>query len=108
MTVLHLLGLVSFVFVAVFTVSVWRNNDGAGQTPRSSLIEAWVNILLGFSVNYLANWLLLPMVGAHFTMSENFWLGWVYTAISIVRQYVIRRWFNNRLHNIAVALSKGN
>jgi hypothetical protein len=27
----------------------------------------------------------------------NFWMGWVFTVISIVRQYAIRRWFNAQL-----------
>lgn len=94
MTLLTTLGLVSFVFVAVFTARAYRNNTGVGQTPRGAIIEAWTNIAIGFTVNFLSNFLLLPLVGAEFTAGQNFALGWIYTAISIVRAYAVRRWFN--------------
>lgn len=90
------LGIVSFVFVVGFTFRAYMDNTGHGQTPRGAIKEAWTNIAFGFSVNYVANIFLLPLVGASLTVASNFWLGWIYTAISIVRQYAIRRW-NNRL-----------
>ncbi len=55
-------------------------------------------------MNWAANWLILPLVGASFTALENFWMGWIYTSISIIRQYAIRRWFNARLHAAAQRL----
>ena len=94
MSLLTALGLASLAFVIVFTARAFRNNTGAGQTPRGAIVEAWTNILVGFGVNYCANFLLLPLVGASFTAAENFWLGWIYTAISLLRQYAIRRWHN--------------
>lgn len=106
MSILNLLGLVSFVFVAVFTYRAYRDNTGHGQTPRGAIIEAWMNIAIGFSINFAANFLFLPMVGASFSAAENFMLGWVYTAISIMRQYCIRRWFNARLHAVAQRLAE--
>lgn len=94
MSLLTILGLASFVFVAVFTARAYRNNTGTGQTPRGAIIEAWTNIAVGFSINYCANFALLPLVGVHVNAADNFMLGWCYTAISIVRAYLIRRWFN--------------
>lgn len=94
MSLLTTLGLASFVFVVVFTARAYRNNTGIGQTPRGAIIEAWTNIAAGFSVNYCANFLLLPLVGVQVTPADNFMLGWCYTAISIIRSYAIRRWFN--------------
>lgn len=105
MNILTILGLVSFAFVAAFTWRAYRDDTGQGQTPRGAIIEAWLNIALGFSVNYTANFLLLPLVGARFTAGENFALGWIYTAVSILRQYAIRRWFNARLHAAAQRLA---
>jgi len=105
MSLLATLGVVSMVFVVAFTARSYSNNTGPGQTPRGAIIEAWMNIAIGFAVNYLANWLVLPMVGASFTAAENFWLGWVYTSISIVRQYAIRRYWNNFIHNTAQRLA---
>lgn len=94
MSLLTILGLASFVFVVVFTVRAFRNNTGVGQTPRGAIMEAWTNIVVGFSVNYCANFLLLPLVGVQVNAADNFMLGWCYTAISIIRSYAIRRWFN--------------
>lgn len=94
MSLLTALGLASFVFVVIFTARAYRNNTGHGQTPRGAILEAWTNIGIGFAVNFAANFLLLPLVGASFTAAENFWLGWIYTAISLLRQYAIRRWHN--------------
>ena len=101
MSTLDTLGTASFVFVVLFTWHAATRNHTHGQSPRSAIVESWLNICVGFSVNFVANVWLLPLVGAVFTSGENFALGWIYTAISIVRQYVIRRWFNARLHRIA-------
>lgn len=90
-----MLGSVSLIFVAWFTLRVYRDATGPGQTPRGAIIEAWVNILIGFSVNFVVNLALLPLLLAKFSLWDNFWLGWIYTAVSIVRQYLIRRFFND-------------
>ena len=66
MTLLTALGLASVAFVAVFTARAYRDNTaGNGQSRRSAIIEAWVNILIGFTINYGMNLALLPLVGAH-------------------------------------------
>lgn len=98
MSLLTALGVASMIFVGVFTWRAAIAAPGAGQSPRSAIIEAWVNLAIGFSVNFTANLFLLPLVGASFTAAENWWLGCIYTAISILRQYAIRRWFNAKLH----------
>lgn len=97
MNLLTLIGIASLCFVVVFTYTAYLNNTGKGQTPREAIKEAWTNILIGFSVNYLANLVFLPMVGAAITASNNFWLGVIYTAISMLRQYVIRRYNNDKV-----------
>lgn len=94
MNLLTILGLVSFAFVVVFTARAYRQNTGVGQTPRGAIVEAWTNIAVGFTVNYCANFMLLPLVGVQVSPADNFMLGWCYTAISIVRSYLIRRFFN--------------
>jgi len=65
------------------------------QTKLGSAVEAWANIAVGFWVNFLANMTLLPLFGfASLTLSKNFLIGMIYTAISLIRQYILRRWFN--------------
>lgn len=97
MTLLNVLGITSFLFALWFTHHAYYANPTAGQTPRDSILEAWTNIGWGFLVNYGANLLLLPLVGANMTLGQNFALGWIYTAISMIRQFVIRRKFNQKL-----------
>lgn len=101
MNLLTILGMASMVFVAGFTWRAAVKAPGKGQSPRSAIMEAWVNIVIGFSINFVANLVVIPLAiegGGHLTVSGNFWMGWVFTTISIIRQYVIRRWFNERLH----------
>ena len=70
----------------------------SGQSKKHSVLEAGVNICIGFSINWTANMLILPHFG--FTSETGmiaFEIGLCFTAISLVRQYVIRRWFNNMM-----------
>ena len=65
------------------------------QTRKGSFAEAWTNIAIGFTINYVANLLILPAFGfASLTPGKNFLIGCLYTAISLARSYVLRRWFN--------------
>ena len=74
------------------------------QTKLGSIAEAWANIAVGFSINYCANLLIFPLFGMHISAGNNFLLGCIYTVISLVRSYVLRRWFNGlRFGNTAVA-----
>lgn len=102
MSALQLIGAGSLALVAIFT---WRTYHG-GADPRAALIEAWANICVGFGINLAANFLLLPLVGVHPSLSANFWLGWPYTVVSLVRQYVIRRWFADRMKRAAQLLAR--
>lgn len=69
------------------------------QTKLGSFIEAWVNVFIGFWINFAANLVILPMFGFEgLTLSTNFYIGLAYTVVSVARSYVIRRWFNARLH----------
>jgi hypothetical protein len=76
------------------------------QTKLGSLIEACMNVLIGFSINFVANLLILPLIGFHISVGQNLFIGVLYTLVSVVRSYVIRRWFNARLHAAAIALGR--
>ncbi len=77
------------------------------QTRLGSLIETGTNILIGFFINFWANLLILPAFGFQsLDMKTNFYIGVIYTVISVVRGYVIRRWFNARLHNASQRIAQ--
>lgn len=67
------------------------------QTRMQSLFEAWLNIAIGFGINLIANLLVLPIFGFYPTIGDAFGMGLIFTVISIVRSYLLRRLFN-RLH----------
>lgn len=64
------------------------------QTKAGSFVEAWANIAVGFSVNWCANMLILPHFGFAVTGGQAFEIGVWFTIVSLVRSYVLRRWFN--------------
>lgn len=65
------------------------------QTKFGSLAEAGANIAVGFSINWSANMLILPRFGFHsLTAEKAFGIGLAFTAISLTRSYILRRWFN--------------
>lgn len=64
------------------------------QTKLGSFVEAWANIAVGFGINYVANLMVLPLFGFHVTPSDALGIGAIFTAISLARAYVLRRWFN--------------
>lgn len=75
------------------------------QSRLSSLYEALINVVIGFTINFIANLVILPHVGFNIDMATNFYIGILYTLVSVARQYTIRRWFNARLHAAAIALA---
>jgi len=75
------------------------------QTRLSSFIEAIINVAIGFAINFTANMFIFPMFGFHITPGANLLMGLIYTVISVVRSYAVRRWFNARLHKLASAVA---
>lgn len=73
------------------------------QTRLGSLIEACINVVIGFAINYSANLLIFPLFGFHISPGANFVMGLIYTVISVIRSYCVRRWFNAKLHSMAQA-----
>ena len=59
-----------------------------------SAVEASFNVLIGYLVSVLANILILPLFGYDVTVADSFAIGLAFTAVSLVRSYALRRWFN--------------
>ena len=65
------------------------------QSKTGSLVEAFANIVIGFAINWTCNMVFLPMFGfSGLTARIAFEIGLVFTIISLVRSYVLRRVFN--------------
>lgn len=76
------------------------------QTRIGSLIETLMNVAIGLFVSVIANALVFPRFGFQPSLGENVVISLVYTAISITRQYILRRWFNAKLQKAAVRMAK--
>lgn len=76
------------------------------QTRLVSLIEACINTAIGFCISYLAWPPIAAMFGMPYNHAQHFGIVLVFTVISVIRSYVIRRWFNNGLHLMAVKAAK--
>jgi len=75
------------------------------QSKLGSLIEATINTLIGFVVAMASQLIVFPLVGIHVPISTNLEIGAYFTIISVVRSYVIRRYFNKRLHQAALSMA---
>lgn len=66
------------------------------QTRRHSLIESVTNTAIGYVVALLSQLVIFPMFGIHVSFVDNLAIGAWFTAVSITRGYVLRRWFTKR------------
>jgi len=58
-----------------------------------SFVEAVVNIAVGYCLAILTQIFVFPLFGLHATMSENVLIGGIFTLISLVRSFILRRAF---------------
>ncbi len=64
------------------------------QTRTQSLIEQTVSTAIGFVVALVAQLAIFPLFGIHISMNQNLMLVVLFTGVSIVRGYMVRRLFN--------------
>jgi hypothetical protein len=77
------------------------------QSKLSSFIESMANVLIGYVVSLLVQLIVYPLFGASFSFMQNIQIGLIFMAVAIVRSYIIRRWFNARIHAAALRLAGG-
>ena len=63
------------------------------QSRWMSLLEAVTNIAVGYGVAVLTQVLVFPLFGLAVTVTENLLIGLIFTVVSIVRSYALRRGF---------------
>ena len=64
------------------------------QSRWMSLVEAATNIVVGFGLAVLTQVLVFPLFGLSVSLGENLGIGAVFTVVSLVRSFVLRRVFN--------------
>ena len=64
------------------------------QTRLQSALESAANVAVGYLVALASQLVVFPLFGIHIPFSTNLAIGAWFTVISLVRSYVLRRWFN--------------
>lgn len=64
------------------------------QSRTNSFIESATNILIGYWCAVLTQLIVFPIMGIDVSLNKNLMIGLVFTLISLLRSYVIRRAFN--------------
>jgi hypothetical protein len=63
------------------------------QSRLMSLVESLANVLVGYGVAVVTQMAVYPLFGLAVTVTENLLIGLIFTAVSIVRSYALRRSF---------------
>ncbi len=66
----------------------------SGQSRRHSLLEACINVAIGYGVALVSQIAVFPLYGITVPLSTNLAIGAWFTVISIARSYLLRRAFN--------------
>jgi hypothetical protein len=64
------------------------------QSRRQSLIEALVGTAIGYVVALGGQLVIFPILGIYVPLMENILIGAIFTSLSLVRAYAVRRMFN--------------
>lgn len=63
------------------------------QSRRMSLVEAVTNVAVGYALAVATQIVVFPWFGLRPILGENLMLGGVFTGISLIRGYTLRRLF---------------
>ena len=76
------------------------------QSRLMSMVESLANVLVGYVVAVVTQMAVFPLFGLAVTVTENLLIGLIFTAVSIVRSYALRRGFEAlRVRQSAIASS---
>lgn len=64
------------------------------QSKLHSAIEAVANVAIGYGVAVLTQIVVFPWFGLHTELGANLAIGGIFTIVSLVRSYALRRLFN--------------
>ena len=68
------------------------------QRPLASGIESLANVVAGYGIALASQIVLFPIYGIEVNLRTNVVLGLWFTAVSLVRSFILRRVFNHLTH----------
>jgi len=63
------------------------------QSHLMSLAEAITNVVVGYGVAVIAQILVFPVFGLQLSLAQNLKMGLIFTSISLIRSFALRRVF---------------
>ena len=66
------------------------------QSKKQSFIESLTSTTIGVIIGIVLNLTILPIFGYPVSLSDSLWISVIFTIVSIIRSYIIRRWFNSK------------
>ncbi|WP_296643899.1 DUF7220 family protein [Roseinatronobacter sp.] len=63
------------------------------QSRSMSLVEATTNVIIGYALAVATQLVVFPSLGLQASLGENLALGGIFTGISLLRSYALRRLF---------------
>ena len=65
------------------------------QSRRHSVFESIANVALGYGIAISAQVVIFPLFDINIPLHENLKIGALFTVVSLVRSYALRRLFNS-------------
>ena len=66
------------------------------QSKRESMIETLTSVFVGWLIGVILNLIVLPLFDYNITVVDSLLVSLIFTVISVVRGYLIRRFFNSK------------
>tara|TARA_R110002126_G_scaffold78629_1_gene195640 strand:+ start:18266 stop:18475 length:210 start_codon:yes stop_codon:yes gene_type:complete len=67
------------------------------QSKKQSFVESLTNTDVGFVISLGSTFVIFPLVGFDSSFSKNIIVTLFFTVVSILRGYIIRRYFNKKV-----------
>ena len=64
------------------------------QLKKHSFLESIINVAVGYGIALLSQIIVFPLFHIQCSLRQNIYIGLIFTVISIVRSYTLRRVFN--------------
>ncbi len=66
------------------------------QTKKQSFLESLTNIIIGYVTALISQLLIFPLFDIIIPFTDNLLIGLYFTIVSLIRSYLVRRWYNKR------------
>ena len=66
------------------------------QSKKQSFIETITSVFVGWLIGVILNMLVLPLFDYDVSLTDGVLISIIFTAVSVIRSYLIRRFFNSK------------